>query len=76
VQMPYRKFMINNIVGCAAWVSSMILIGYFLGNQYPILKEKIEYLIIGIVLITTLPVLIKLFSGNKKKAGTETPSGD
>jgi membrane-associated protein len=67
VRMDYRKFMIYNIIGCVAWVSSMMLIGYFLGSKYPILKERIEILIIAIVAITTLPVIIKLFFSKKKK---------
>ena len=30
VQMDKRKFMFNNIVGCATWVASMLCAGYFL----------------------------------------------
>jgi membrane-associated protein len=71
VRMPYRTFMLYNIVGSFVWVSSMILLGYSLGNKFPILKERIEYLIIGIVFITTLPVIYKLLTNKKKPAVTE-----
>jgi membrane-associated protein len=67
VKMDYKKFMLYNIIGSVSWVSSMMLIGYFLGNKYPILKERIEILIIVIVAITTLPVIFKLFFSKKKK---------
>jgi len=71
VQMPKAKFMYYNVVGCIAWVSSMILGGHFLQqwimSQFGFnLKDHLEVIVIGIVLISTLPVIIKLISGKKK----------
>lgn len=74
VQMPKTKFTYYNIVGCIAWVSSMILAGHFLQqwilSQFGFnLKDHLEVIVIGIVLVTTAPIIIKLFSGkNEKKA--------
>ena len=71
VQMEKRKFMFYNIVGCVAWVTSMILGGFFLQKwlwdafQFD-LKEHLEIIVVGIVLVTTAPILIKLFFGKKK----------
>ncbi len=70
VKMPRAKFSFFNIVGCIAWVTSMTLIGHFLHKAFPSLKDHLELIVLGIVLITTLPVLIKLFSGKKKKPTT------
>ena len=71
VSMDKKKFVFCNIVGCVAWVFSMLFAGHFL--QKWILKEfgfdlkdHLEVIVIGIVLVTTAPVLIKLFSGKKK----------
>jgi len=71
VAMDKKKFGFYNIVGCIAWVSSMILAGHFLQkwiyNEFGFdLKKHLEYIVLGIVLITTAPVLFKLVSGNKK----------
>jgi len=70
VQMEWKKFMFYNIVGCVAWVSSMLLAGhyldkFFISNFDIDLKQHLEMIVIGIVLITTLPVLYKLFFGKK-----------
>ena len=70
VQMPKAKFTYFNILGCIAWVSSMILGGHFLQqwilNQFGFnLKNHLEVIVIGIVLISTLPVIIKLVTGKK-----------
>lgn len=59
VQMDIRKFSLYNIIGSIAWVASIVLAGYFLGN-IPAVKHNLEYIILGIVLCTTLPVLLKV----------------
>ncbi|HEY8398943.1 MAG TPA: VTT domain-containing protein, partial [Flavihumibacter sp.] len=71
VGMDKKKFAFYNIVGCIAWVVSMIFAGHFLQkwvkSQFGFeLKDHLEMIIIIIVLVTTAPVLIKLFTGGKK----------
>lgn len=63
--MDKKKFMFNNILGSVLWSFSMILSGHYLSalflEKFNIdLKAHIEYIVIVIVLITTLPVLWKL----------------
>ena len=63
--MDKKKFMFNNILGSVLWSFSMILSGHYLSalflDKFGIdLKSHIEYIVIGIVLITTIPVLWKL----------------
>jgi len=71
VKMNKRKFSFYNIIGCILWVGSMLLGGHFLQRfiqkQFNFdLKQHLEVIIIGIVVITTFPVLWKIFSGKKK----------
>ena len=71
VQMDRKKFHFFNIIGCIAWVFSMLFAGYFLQKwilkQFDFdLKDHLELIVLGIVLVTTAPVLIKIFSGKKK----------
>jgi membrane-associated protein len=65
VRMDSKKFFSFNIIGSFAWVASMILSGYFLG-EVPWVKQNFEKIVIGLILITTLPVLFKMFFGKKK----------
>ena len=70
VRMDAKKFHFFNIIGCVAWVFTMIFAGYFLQkwimHQWGFdLKEHLELIVLGIVLVTTAPVLIKLFTGKK-----------
>lgn len=72
VDMDRKKFTYYNIIGCIAWVSTMLIAGHYL---YTIilktfhfnLKAHLELIILGIVLVTTLPILIKIFSKRKQK---------
>jgi membrane-associated protein len=75
VQMDRKKFMFYNIVGCVAWVVSMIFAGHFLQiwvrKQFGFeLRDHLEMIIIIIVVVTTLPVAWKLLSGKKTKKTT------
>jgi len=72
VGMDKKKFGFYNIVGCIAWVVSMLFIGHYLNaftkKQFGLdLEKHLEVIVIVIVLVTTAPVLIKLFFGKKKK---------
>ncbi|MCX6293793.1 MAG: VTT domain-containing protein, partial [Sphingobacteriales bacterium] len=73
VQMDKKKFMSFNIIGCFAWVYSMLIAGHYLQtfilNQFQYdLKSHLEVIVIGIVLVTTAPVILKMVFGKKKSA--------
>lgn len=71
VKMDKKKFSLYNLAGCILWVGSMLLAGHFLQklimNEFDFdLKEHLEVIVIGIVILTTFPVLWKVFSSKKK----------
>jgi membrane-associated protein len=72
VNMDRKKFMFYNVVGCIAWAVSMLFAGHYLYkfflSQFNFdLKEHLEVIVLGIVLVTTLPVIMKLIRGGKKQ---------
>jgi membrane-associated protein len=72
VNMDRKKFMFYNVVGCIAWAVSMLFAGHYLYkfflSQFNFdLKEHLEVIVLGIVLVTTLPVILKLVRGGKKQ---------
>ena len=70
VLMDKKKFHFYNIVGSIAWVVTMLFGGYVLQKwllQFHFdLKAHLELIVLGIVLVTTAPILIKLIFGKKK----------
>ena len=78
VDMDKKEIHFFNIIGCIAWVISMILGGFFLQkwilSQFNFdLKQHLEVIVLGIVLVTTAPVFIKLLTSRKKKKDDDNP---
>ncbi|MCB0740508.1 MAG: hypothetical protein KDB92_05560, partial [Chitinophagaceae bacterium] len=76
-----KKFHFFNIIGSVAWVVTMVFAGYFLQkwilSEFGFdLKEHLELIVLGIVLVTTAPVIIKLVRANKKKAPSKSASSN
>ena len=76
VKMRWSTFLFYNVLGSIAWVCSMMLGGYFLQkwvlDQFGFsLKDHIEEITLLIVLLTTVPVIWKLFFAKKKAVPVE-----
>ncbi len=58
IKLDFRKFSLYNVAGAILWISSLTLLGYFLGSKY---KEQIDsyliYIIVGFVVITAIPLV-------------------
>ena len=73
VQMNKSKFFLFNIIGSVSWVFSMLVGGHFLQkwilSEFGFdLKLHLEIIVLGIVLVTTAPVIFKLIFNKKKSA--------
>ena len=71
VEMDKKKFHFFNWIGCIAWSTSMLAAGhylyrFFLEKYHFDLTKHLEVIVLGIVLVTTAPVIIKLVFGKKK----------
>lgn len=60
-EMRYRTFLMYCISGAILWVTSITLLGYFLGN-IPFVKLHFEKFVLGIVFLSILPIVYKLLS--------------
>jgi membrane-associated protein len=71
VEMDKKRFMLFNIIGCIGWVFSMLVGGHFLQkwilSQFGFdLRLHLEVIVLGIVLVTTAPIIIKVVFNKKK----------
>ena len=71
VKMDRATFIFYNILGSIVWVTTMMLGGYYLQTWVEkefgySLKDHIEAITIIIILVTTLPVLYKIFISKVK----------
>ena len=57
-EMGYRRFASYNVVGAIAWISTMTLGGYLLGNMIPNIDKRIDLVVMVVIAVSLLPVLI------------------
>ena len=57
-EMKYKTYLLYCITGAFIWVSSITLLGYFLGNIEWV-KLNFEKFVLGIVFISVLPIIFK-----------------
>jgi len=57
-EMGYKRFASYNVVGAIAWITSMTLGGYLLGNVIPGIDKRIDVVVIVVIAISLLPALI------------------
>jgi membrane-associated protein len=71
--MNYTRFIIYNVVGGIVWVVSFVYLGYWFGN-IPIIKRSFSLVIIGIVILSILPGIVKFIQAYlHKRAARSTP---
>jgi membrane-associated protein len=71
VKVDIKRFSIYNLIGSVTWVCVFTLSGFFLGRRFPQLKDYLQYIILGLIVITTIPLVIaylkKKFAEKNKK---------
>ena len=63
-EMKYRTYLLYCISGAFLWVTSITLLGYFLGNIEWV-KLNFEKFVLGIVFVSILPIIFKAFKRKK-----------
>jgi membrane-associated protein len=54
-EMRYRKYLLVDSVSVVAWISLVVLSGYWLGARA---QKNLHYIVLGIALVSMLPVII------------------
>lgn len=57
-RMEYKKFFTYNVVGGIVWVALLTLAGFYFGT-IPIVQRNFELVIIGIIVVSLIPVVIE-----------------
>lgn len=55
-KMPYSRFVGWNIAGGILWVSSLVWVGYFLGQTE--LANRLDKIIVVVIFVSVLPILV------------------
>lgn len=66
-RMDFGRFTLFNLAGTVAWTLVFVLTGYFFGN-FPFVQDNFHYLMLGIVLVSAIPVGLAILKGRAKPA--------
>ncbi len=56
-KMEYRTFVIYNCIGGVAWAGGILGLAYAAGKYIPGISEYVDYIIIGVVIISLIPLI-------------------
>ena len=65
VRLSFHRFLLLTITGSVAWILSFVLAGYFIGSR-PFLKPWLNYIVIGFILVVTIPLIIWMIKELRK----------
>lgn len=66
-RMRYTRFLTFNIAGAAGWVTSMITLGYLLGDV-PLVRRNFEKVVLLIIVVSLLPAASQAWKARKSQA--------
>jgi len=66
IKIDFKTFMLYNVIGAFSWIGGIATIAYLLGKKYPWIENYIGYIVIGLIVITAIPVLITYLRSRKK----------
>lgn len=65
-KMPYKDFVLYNIIGGLAWVALFVYGGFWFGN-IPVVQNNFETVIIAMILVSFVPTVIEFWKHKNKK---------
>lgn len=65
VKIDFPKFLLFNFLGASIWILTMVLSGHFLGRLFPGITEYLEMIVVGMVLISAIPVIMTYLKNRK-----------
>jgi membrane-associated protein len=57
VKIEFAKFFFYNVIGASIWIIVLVMAGYWLGNIFPQLADNLGYVVIGMIVLTSIPLV-------------------
>jgi membrane-associated protein len=75
-RMHRQRFFGWSAIGAVAWVVSLTLLGYFLGQAFPGLTKNIEYAVLLIVLVSVIPMVVEVVKHRREAREVVAEAGE
>ena len=64
-RLPYRKFLLWNVVGGVSWVVACVLAGFWLG-RIPVVANNVDLIAVAIVALSLVPVGVETLRARRR----------
>ena len=68
VRMNYNSFLKYSLMSSFIWSTSVPLVGYFLGQAFPRIKDYLSWMIFAIILVSLMPAVYEMLRKKNSKA--------
>ncbi len=72
-RMPRPRFLLWSFIGAVIWAVGLTLAGYYLGQTFPGLKDRLEVVMVIIVLISVIPMAIEAMRARRRAGRVASP---
>jgi membrane-associated protein len=59
IKLDFRRFVFFTFLGSVLWITCFVVAGYLVGIM-PFLRQYLKYIVMGIILAVTIPVLVAI----------------
>jgi len=59
IKMKFQRFFVFTTIGSVGWIFSFVLAGYLIGSM-PFLKPYLTYIVLGVILAVTTPIVVRI----------------
>ena len=66
-RMHYPTFLMYNILGALCWATGVTSLAYFLGSHVPFVADYITPIILGIIVLTSIPLALEWIKARKNQ---------
>jgi undecaprenyl-diphosphatase len=66
-RMPYRRFVVFNVIGAAMWALAYVLVGYFLAESWQLIEKWVGRvgLVMGLLALTVVVIWLRRRGGER-----------
>lgn len=57
IKIEFKKFMLYNVIGAAAWIGAIGSVAFYLGKEYPQIENYLGYIFGALIVLTAVPVI-------------------
>ena len=75
-KMDRRRFFTWSLVGAVLWATGLTLLGYFLGQAFPVLQDKVELAVLAIVAVSLVPALVEYLRHRRRAHAMVDEAGE